>query len=240
VYPAWLTDNIQCPDGGLEEHLSAARALIPAGLLADSGLGEELDQCRELGIRHFWMNYLQDVGWYAQENGRDSELRGEFWIRVAQAAHHMGFPEFVPYCLGKAHGLPRQDVPDLMAAFATLPVALGDSFRSDHRDLARLCNKAAKQLRKADRATGPLTEAGEVRPLSAQLTESKALDRAGDALSRLFSEAFDDLFSLATSEDFPAAHVDHAWAIIATNPFAVRLGGGLASITYADVWWRAN
>ena len=239
MYPAWLTPSEPVPSDGLEDHLIAAQRLIPANLLDDSGLAQDLAECADDGYNHFWMNTLQDVGWFAQENGRDNELPPEFWVRVATAASIMEFPEFVPYCLGKARGLPRQDIPDVMAAFATMPVALDPAWRNQYAELAQLCDTAAGELRTADPEATPLIQGGDVRALSRRLVESGALERAGQ-LGSLMAEAFDGLIACATAKDFPEEHADHAWAVIATNPYQVVLSDGMYPGTRAEVWWRAS
>lgn len=239
MLPAWLTPSDPTPDGDIRDQLLAAQRLIPEGLLADSGLADVMTECADDGYHHFWMNSLQDVGWFAQENGRDGELPREFWLRVATAASMMDFPEFVPYCLGKARGLPRQDIPEVMAAFATMPVALGAAWRQHNPELAQLCDRASEELRLADPETGPLLEAGQLEALSTRLVESGALERAG-GLGSLMAEAFDGLIACATAKDFPEERAAHAWAVIATNPYQVVLGGGLFPGTRAEVWWRAS
>lgn len=239
MYPAWLTPSAAAPSGGIEDQLMAAQRLVPEGLLADSGLADDLTECADDGYHHFWMNSLQDVGWFAQENGRDGELPQEFWLRVATAASMMDFPEFVPYCLGKARGLPRQDIPDVMAAFATMPAALGAAWRQQNAELAQLCDRAAEELRVADPDTVPLLEAGDLKALRTRLVDSGALERAA-GLGSLMAEAFDGLIACATAKDFPEERAAHAWAVIATNPYQVVLSGGLYPGTQAEVWWRAS
>lgn len=239
MFPTWLTPTVPVPSENLRGHLTAAEGLIPKNLLRDSGLARDLRECASDGQHHFWMNSLQDVGWFAQENGRDGELPPQFWVHVATAAGMMDFPQFVPYCLGKARGLPRQDVPDLMAAFATMPVALGPVWRRQHDELARTCDSAAADLRRADPATAPLIDAGDLRTLSNRLADGGALDRA-EEISELMADVFDSLIACATAEDFPEDRADHAWAVIATNPFRVVVSKGLFPATHAEVWWRAS
>jgi hypothetical protein len=233
MYPEWLTANLSFPSGNLEQQLTAAKDLVPVGLLADSGQAEELAQCTEFGYNHFSMSTLQFVGVWAEENGRDGELPPEFWVRVAQAAHGMYFPEFVPYCLGKAQGWPRQDPADVMAAFCMMPaVAPVDG------ELRSLCDNAARHVRDDDPATATMLDNVALGALAEHL-RSGAYDRLGPELSPLFSEAFDDLFELVTSDRFPAERTAHAWALIGPNPFQVVLEDGPFIATRAEVWWRA-
>ncbi|MGH3387645.1 MAG: hypothetical protein ACRDOO_02055 [Actinomadura sp.] len=234
MYPEWLVSGLSFPREGIEAQLLAAKALVPAKLLAGSGLAEDLSECFNDGYHHFAMNTLQDIGIWAEANGLDGELPQEFWVRIAAAAHSMEFPQFVPYCLGKAQRLPRQDPGDLMAAFATLPRIDGVT-----GDLRSLSDRAAETLRRGDPATTGMIENGDLAALADRLRNG-TYDRLGEELSESFSEAFDDLFALAAGEGFPAEHAKHAWAVIGPNQFRVVLGGGLFALTSADVWWRAT
>ncbi|KAA5836335.1 hypothetical protein ABT337_28190 [Saccharopolyspora hirsuta] len=229
MYPDWLTAGLTFPDGGLVEHLTAATELVPEALRNDSGQAAELADCIADGYHHFWMNALHLIGHWADEVGRADELPTEFWVRVAQAAHAVEFPQFVPYCLGKAKGFPHQDPGDLMAAFSTLP-----SVVEVPEDLRELCLEAADHLHDDDPATSRMG----LDELAAHLRDG-AYDRLGEPLSELFSDAFDDLFPLVTSQDFPAEHAEHAWAVIGANPFRVVLGDGMFPTTEAHPWWRA-
>src|SRR5947207_6965586 len=169
MVPDWLAVGASPPDGTVEELLTAAQALVPPDLLAESGLADEVAECAKMSYFHLWMNSLQDVGWFAQEAGRDADLPREFWLRVAAAAVRMSFPEFVPYCLGKAQGRPRKDIPDLVAALPTMPVALGPAWPQRADELKVRCDRAAGLLRAADPQVGSLLAAVEVDPLSARL-----------------------------------------------------------------------
>ena len=237
MVPEFLIEGIAVPDGTIPEQLAAAQALVPDQLLMDSGQVDELRQCADLSYYHFWMNALQHVGIWAEAHGRDAELPAEFWVRIAQAAYDMKFPEFIPYCLGKSRGLPARDPADVMAAFATLPElnGLGDDLRAASR-------RAAGLLRQDSPEAGPLLDRGDLAGLAAHL-RSGAYDRVGEELSTLFSEAFDELFDYVTDADFPEEHQAHFWAVAGPNQFMVALGeeGTLFSLmTFAQVWWRAD
>ncbi|GLW62803.1 hypothetical protein Arub01_10470 [Actinomadura rubrobrunea] len=233
MLPDFLIADLTFPEGTVREQLAAAGALVPAALLDASGLADELRECAEDGQHHFWMNTLQDIGVWAEENGRDAELPAEFWVRVAQAAHALELPEFLPYCLGKAHGWPRRDFVDAMAAFATLPEVDGLT-----GELRAASHRAAELLCDDDPAAAPLVDAGDLEAVAGHL-RSGAYDRLGDELSELYSAAFDELFALVTRKGFPADHRACAWAVIGANPFRVVLDEGLVSQTHAEVWWRA-
>lgn len=84
-----------------------------------------------------------------------------------------------------------------------------------------------------------MIENGDLAALADRLRNG-TYDRLGEELSELFSEAFDDLFTLAAGEGLPAEHPEHAWAVIGPNRFRVVLGGGLFALASADVWWRAT
>lgn len=232
MYPEWLTAGLAFPDGSLVEHLTAAKDLVPEALLDESGQAVEVAQCIDDGYNHLWMNALHFVGHWADEVGRDGELPPEFWVRVAQAAHAMEFPEFVPYCLGKAKGFPRQDPGDLMAAFSTMP-----SVVEVPEELRELCLEAAEHLRDDDPSTARTLDSVDLDALADHL-RAGAYDRLGEPLSELFSDAFDDLFALVTSPEFPAERSKHAWAVIGPNPFRVVLGDGMFPSTEAQPWWR--
>ncbi|GAA4079369.1 hypothetical protein [Actinomadura miaoliensis] len=234
MLPEFLTADLTFPEGTVREQLAIAGTLVPGTLLAASGLADELRECAEEGLYHFWMNTLQDIGVWAEENGRDAELPPGFWVRVAQAAHGMEFPEFVPYCLGKAQGWPRRDPADVMAAFATLPEVDGMT-----SELRAASDRVAGLLADDDPAVEPLLAAGDLEGLADHL-RSGAYDRLGEELSEVFSAAFDEVFALVTSKGFPFEHRAHAWAIIGANPFRVVLDEGLVSLTHAEVWWRAG
>ncbi|MGW5645546.1 hypothetical protein ACWEV3_18565 [Saccharopolyspora sp. NPDC003752] len=233
MYPTWLTADLVFPEGNLVEHLTAATELVPESLLDDSGQAVEIAECIDDGYNHFWMNALHFVGHWADEAGRADELPTEFWLRVAQAAHAMEFPEFVPYCHGKAKGLPHQDPGDLMAAFSTMPSVVEVS-----GELRELCLAAAEHLLTDDPSTAQMLDEIDLDALAAHLRNG-AYDRLGEHLSELFSDAFDDLFELVTSPDFPAERAKHAWAVIGPNPFRVVLGEGMFPNTEAEPWWRA-
>jgi hypothetical protein len=233
MFPDFLTADLTFSEGTLREHLTAASAMVPEGLLTASGLRKDLRECIDLGYNHFWMNSLQDIGAWAEEAGRDAELPAEFWVHVAQAAYSMEFPEFMPYCLGKAQGWPRQDPGDLNAAFATLPKVDGMS-----RQLRKASRQAAKALRQDSLAAKTVLDQRDLEGLAEHL-RSGAYDRLGEKLSKIFSAAFDESFALVTAKDFPAENRAHAWAIIGPNPFRVVVGGGLMPITHAEVWWRS-
>lgn len=234
MYPQWLLTGLSFPDGDIEQQLRAARALVPAKLMADCGLEPELADCLESGHFHFALECAQNIGIWAEGNDQDGELPPEFWARLASAADGMSFPQFVPYCLGKAHRLPGQDAGDLMAAFATLPQVdgVGEQLRS-------WSDQAAATLRRGDPATIELIANRDLDALAARLREG-TYDRLGQELSESFSEAFDDLFELVVDPKFPAEHRKHAWAVIGANTFRVVLGGGLLPLTEAEVWWRAG
>ncbi|MFC7247121.1 hypothetical protein ACFQO7_31995 [Catellatospora aurea] len=236
MVPDWLADHALPPEGTVEELLAAAQSLIPLDLLSESGLGEELTECARFAYLHLWMNGLQDVGWFAQETGRDMELPREFWLRLAAAAFGMGLPEFVPYCLGKAQGRPRRDIPDLIAALATMPLALGPAWPREAGELRLQCDRAANLLRMTDSQLHSLLMVGEVQPLSVQLTATGF----PESIDEVLSESFDDLFALVTSPAFPERCAEHAWAVIATNRFRVALSSGSFPGTCAVVWWRAG
>ncbi|MER5388331.1 hypothetical protein [Saccharopolyspora sp. NPDC002686] len=229
-----MTAGLTFPHGDLVEHLTTATELVPEALRSDSGQTAELAGCIADGYHHFWMNALHFIGHWADEVGRDGELPTEFWVRVAQAAQAMQFPEFVPYCLGKAQRFPHQDVGDLMAAFSTLP-----SIVEIPRELHHDCYEVAEHLRADDPATVDMLESVDLDALAAHLRNG-AYDRLGEPLSELFSDAFDDLFQLVTSPSFPAEHAKHAWAVIGPNPFRVVLSGGMFPTTEAQPWWRAR
>ena len=74
MVPDWLAVGASPPDGTVEELLTAAQALVPPDLLAESGLADEVAECAKMSYFHLWMNSLQDVGWFAQEAGRDADL----------------------------------------------------------------------------------------------------------------------------------------------------------------------
>ncbi|MER7078974.1 hypothetical protein [Saccharopolyspora kobensis] len=229
-----MTAGLTFPDGGLVEHLTTATELVPDEVRHDSGQAAELADCIADGYYHFWMDALHYIGHWADEVGRDDELPTEFWTRVVQAASAMEFPQFVPYCLGKAQGFPRQDPGDLMAAFSTLP-----SVVEVPGGLRELCLEAADHLREDDPAAARMLDAVDLGALSAHLRDG-AYDRLGEALSELFSDAFDDLFQLVTAPEFPAEQAKHAWAVIGPNPFRVVLGDGMFPTTEAEPWWRAR
>ena len=232
MFPAFLTADLTFPEDTLRGHLTTAGAMVPEGLLTASGLRQDLRECIDLGYNHFWMNSLQDIGSWAEQAGRDAALPAEFWVRVAQAAYAMEFPEFMPYCLGKAQGRPRQDPGDLIAAFATLPQVDGMS-----RQLREASRQVATILRRDSPAAKTMLDQGDLEGLAEHL-RSGAYDRLGEELSEIFSAAFDESFALVTAKDFPAENHAHAWAIIGPNPFKVVVGGGLMPITHAEVWWR--
>lgn len=234
MYPEWLIEGLSFPQAGIEENLRAAKSLVLDEILAGSGLAADLAECLESGYYHFTMNTLQDIGIWAGANGREAELPREYWVRIAAAAHAMQFPQFVPYCLGKAQGLPPRDLGDLMAAFATLPQI--DGMKDGLRGLS---DRAAEILRSGDPATMEMIAELDLAALADRLRDG-TYDRLGKDLSEVFSEAFDDLFRLVVDLDFPAKYREHAWAIIDTNPFQVVLGGGILPLTFAEVWWRAN
>jgi len=233
MYPEWLVKDIDFPAGSLPEQLAAATALVPAEVLAGSGQADEVAESAKDQMFHFWMDTLQYVGVWAEENGVDDQLPVEFWLRVATAADAMEFPQFVPYCLGKAHRLPKQDPADLTAAFSTLPAVVPVDGK-----LRSACDKAAKLIRRNDRSLGDRLDAVDLDAVAAHL-RAGAYDKLGPKLSPLLSETFDDLFEVAARKDFPAEHSRHAWAVIGPNPFRVMVGAGLYPSTYADVWWRA-
>jgi len=240
MYPAWLLDGLEIPAGPIEEQLRAAQDLVPATLIEDRGAAEELRQCESLSFYHLWMSTLCQIGWYAEEHDRDEELPTEFWLRAAQAAHAMSYPEMVPYALGKAKRLPRRGIPDLMAAFATMPATFDPQPGADFADPAELCDRAADVLASADPVIEPLIDAGDLAALAARLHKHGIPDVASATLEELFAEAFDGLFATVTHPDFPAEHADHAWAVINTNPFQVVLNDGLLITTRAVVWWRTD
>jgi hypothetical protein len=233
MFPDFLTADLTFPEGTLRGHLTAAGVMVPEDLLTASGLGQDLRECIDLGYDHFWMNSLQDIGSWAEEAGRDAELPAEFWVRVAQAAYTMEFPEFMPYCLGKAQGWPRQDPGDLIAALATLPEVDGMS-----RQLRKASHQVAKILRHDSPTARTMLDQGDLEGLAEHL-RSGAYDRLGEKLSKIFSAAFDESFALVTAKGFPAENRAHAWAIIGPNRFRVVVGGGLMPITHAEVWWRS-
>jgi hypothetical protein len=229
----WLMDGIDFPEGTLPEHLEAARELMPASLLEEAGMTEELAACVESEYRHFTLDCLQMTGSWAEEAGRDAELSVEFWVRLALAANQMFFPELPPYCLGKAQRRPKRDPADLAASVATLPQAV-----ELPEGLKDACDEAARMIREADSAmVGPL-ERSDLAVLSGRLRDG-LFDTIGPEFSSLFSEAFDDLFAAVTDPDFPAEHAEHAWSVIAPNPFRVVLNDGLTVTTRAEFWWRA-
>jgi len=234
MLPDFLYAGLTFPEDTLEQHLTAAGALVPEELMSASGWGPEISECIDQGYHHLWMNTLQDVGLWAEEAGRDAELPAEFWVRIAAAASGMEFPEFMPYCLGKAQGWPKQDPADVMAAFATLPDVAGMS-----RQLHEATGRVAQVLRKDSREAGAMLDRGDLTGLSEHL-RSGAYDRVGPKVSEPFSDAFDGLFELVTAKSFPEEHRAHAWAVIGGNPFKVVLGDGLMPLTYAEVWWRAG
>lgn len=234
MYPEWLTRDLEFPDGNLQQQLTAATALIPANLVAGSKQQDDLAELAESQTFHFWMDTLHYVGVWAEENGVDDQLPVEFWLRVATAAHGMEFPEFVPYCLGKARRLPRQDPGDVVAAFSTMPAVV-----EVEEGLRSACVEAAQLIRDQDPAAGALLDAVDLDGIAAHL-RAGAYDDIGQDVSPLLSDAFDDLFELAVSPEFPAQHSRHAWAVIGANPFRVVLGDGLFPSTHAEVWWRAG
>ncbi|MGA8117369.1 MAG: hypothetical protein WCA46_27350 [Actinocatenispora sp.] len=238
MYPAWLLDGIASYDGALTDQLGAAQQLVPEALLVRSGLAEDVRGCAEDGYNHLWLDALCQVGRFAEAQDRDDELPPEFWARLAQAAHVQEFPQFVPYCLGKAQRLPRQDPADLIAAFVTMPAALGRRWSEYPMELEAQRSRAETVLRENEPDCVGRIDAGDLTGL-AGLLRAGGYDRNGQVLSTAFSEAFDDLFEVVAAKDFPAERAAHAWAVIGTNPFTVVLGGGLSSLSGAEVWWRA-
>lgn len=232
--PDWLTAGLTFPDGDLVEYLTTATELVPEPLRNDSGQTAELAVCIADGHHHFWMNALHFIGHWADEVGRDDELPTEFWVRVAQAAHTMQFPEFVPYCLGKAQRFPHQDAGDLMAAFSTLPSVV-EVTEELHHD----CFEVAEHLRNDDPRAAAMLDSLDLEALAAHLRHG-AYARIGEPLSELFSDAFDELFQLVTSPSFPSEHAKHAWAVIGPNPFRVVLSDGMFPTTEAQPWWRTR
>lgn len=234
MYPEWLTRDLEFPAGNLHQQLTAATALVPADVLTGSKQADDLAELAEDQTFHFWMDTLHYIGVWAEENGLDDQLPVEFWLRVASAADLMQFPQFVPYCLGKAKRLPSQDPGDLVAALSTLPavVQVDGSLRS-------VCVQVADLIRTQDPAAGALLDAVDLDALATHL-RAGAYDAIGPDVSPLLSDAFDDLFALAVREDFPAQYSRHSWAVIGANPFRVVLGGGLFPSTEAEVWWRAG
>ncbi|WP_327638683.1 hypothetical protein OHB24_10015 [Kribbella sp. NBC_00482] len=233
MYPEWLMAGLEFPSADLRGHLTRAGELVPAEVLAGSGQAEELAEVVEDGANHFWMDTLHYVGVWAEANGLDEQLPVEFWLHVASAADGMEFPEFVPYCLGKAHRLPSQDPGDLVAAVSTLPavVEVDGAVRSS-------CSAVADLLRNHDPATAAMIEAVDLDAIATHL-RGGAYDAIGPDVSPILSDSFDDLFGVAARKDFPAEHSRHAWAIIGPNPFKVAVGAGLYPSTHAEVWWRA-
>ncbi len=162
MYPDWLTSDLDFPTGAVSEQLAAATSLVPTDLLAEHE--EELAKLAESQYFHFWMEALQNIGIWAEKDGLDDRLPVEFWVRVANAAHDMEFPEFVPYCLGKAKRLPRQDPGDLVAAFSTLPavVQVDGALRS-------ACVEAADLLRAQDPVASELLAAVDLEGIATHL-----------------------------------------------------------------------
>jgi len=238
MYPDWLTDGVALPTGSLGELLGTARAMVPAGLLADSELDDDVAQAARFGYHHLWLDGLHRIGWFAQEAGRDEELPAAFWARLAAAAHQMDFPEFVPFCLGKARRLPRQDFDDQNAAFATLPVGFGPAWRQENDVLTSLCEQVADAVRAAVPDAAPLLAAGEVRPLRARLADAGADGEIGGTVERLLYAGFELAFAVVTGVDLPAGKREHAWALIATNRFFVQVTGWQPPASSATVWWR--
>ncbi|WP_147133900.1 hypothetical protein [Stackebrandtia albiflava] len=226
--------DLEFPAGGLTVQLAEARAMLPDGLLEESGWADELAQCMESEYRHLTMDALQMIGVHAEAEGRDSELPAEYWLRIAQAAHQMDFPAFVPYCLGKARRLPRQDPADVMAAYATMPrvIDVDDALRKP-------CAVAAETIRRDDPAAEEWLETPDLTALARHLRDG-AFDRMGRELSESFSGVFDDLFAAVCDPDFPADRSGHGWAVIGANPFRVVFSDGLLPVSEAEVWWRAR
>ncbi|MEU5849185.1 hypothetical protein [Saccharopolyspora shandongensis] len=223
-----MTAGLTFPAAGtLVQYLTAAKDLVPESLLHDSGQADELaDEYNAI-----WLDTLHFIGHWAEEAGRDGELPTDFWMNLVRAARTMAFSQFVPYCLGKAKGLPRQDAGDLMAAFSMLP-----SVVEVPEKLRECCLKAAGHIRDDDPFAAQMLDTVDLDALAEHL-RAGAYDRLGEFLSELFSDVFDDLFELVTRPDFPAEQAKYAWAVIGPNPFRLTLGNNTS--VEAEPWWRA-
>jgi hypothetical protein len=225
----------------IQGHLDAAEALVPREVIEETGVADELQECRRSGYNHLWMATLQDVGKSLESKGKDATLPPEYWKHLAVAAQRMELDAFVPFFAGKAARLPKRDWYDVIAAIVALERRLPEPLRAKHSAAASSMKSYVDWLETLDSSHPVLFRAPETGAIRARFMEEKLFeadppDETVKRINRDFMAMFDELFALVTDPDLPDELQDAAWSVIDANTFEIQLHGMMSS---AEVWWRA-
>jgi hypothetical protein len=243
THAAEFLASVKIPLEEIERHLGAAEALIPKDTLKNSGIADDLCECREDGYNHFWMVELQRLGKWLEDRKEDSLLPVEYWHHLALAATQMELDPFIPFFAGKAARKPKRDWYDMMASIVVLQRGLPKPLQTEHPDVCREMDRYVGFLEGLHPSHPALFESPKLIQLRSRFSDGKYLEKdpPDEAMTRInedFMAMFDGIFDLATDPALPEQLHDAAWSIIDVNTFVVVVGSGMMPLTEAEVWWR--